>query len=198
MNRMTERTAAGIKLLPGFSIRQALDALCRYEEICTEAGVDSPAALRKRLGQSQPAPAPETPAPKKAADRTPQSRPSGSTAEAERCERRQMHLDSLLEYKERQEKRKGEKKRKAREKIEQRRQDYGAQGAVYRALRERANLTQQQIADKLGLQKAAISKREKGMVRIDPETYVRQICELASLPKSVENYYLAKARDAVR
>ena len=56
----------------------------------------------------------------------------------------------------------------------------------------------EQAIEKLGLQKAAISKREKGLVRIDAEAYIRQICELASLPKSVENAYIKKALDAVK
>lgn len=52
---------------------------------------------------------------------------------------------------------------------------YGAQGRIFRQMREDAGLSQEELAKRLGVKKAAISKRETGRVWINPQLYIEQI-----------------------
>lgn len=52
---------------------------------------------------------------------------------------------------------------------------YRTQGRIFRQMRKDAGLSQEELGKRLGVEKAAISKRETGRVWIDPQLYMEQI-----------------------
>ena len=52
---------------------------------------------------------------------------------------------------------------------------YRTQGQIFRQMRKDAGLSQEELGKRLGVKKAAISKRETGRAWIDPQLYMEQI-----------------------
>lgn len=68
-------------------------------------------------------------------------------------------------------------------------------GKRLKALRKRANLTQQQVADRLGTDKSSVSRWETG--EVFPREFLRQLTELYSTDAAYITFGTASADDMV-